>query len=545
MRKSFLAICFSMLLGGCGSGDSGGGAPPANTGLTDPNPFNLSNQDAMRFLRQATFGADADDMDELKSLGYEAWIDSQRTLNPSLQLPYMNSLAAPENNFEGQTNRIDAWFQNVLTKDDQLRQRVAFAFSEIMVVSQNSALFNTPRGLASYYDMLSRNALGNFRELIEEVTLHPAMGVYLSMLGNEKPDVDRNIRPDENYARESMQLFTIGLIELNLDGSPRLNSLGEEIPTYDQSIIEEFAHVYTGWVTGGSLGFYNRSNNYTIPMKAFPEFHDTGEKRLLNGLVLEAGQTPEEDLEAALDNVFNHDNVAPFISRQLIQRLVSANPSPDYIRRVASTFNDDGSGVRGNLFAVVKAILLDEEARVIQSGEYSGKLVEPIIRLTEVWRAYDASATNGRYIFPVPEVWFAQAPLRAPSVFNFFSPGYAPAGEIKNLGLVSPEMGITNETTTASTNNYLAWSIYLRNSSSEDLEPQSIFIDIESELPFAGNADELVSRVAARLTGGSISDALREQAVSMVELFPQGSEAFRVAEAINTIAASPEYATLQ
>ncbi len=548
MRHVISVLLVTLLVSSCGGGGGGSTVPPSPGGTApppDPNPFSISDAEAVRFLRQATFGPTADSITRLKQTGYEGWIDEQILLPPSLELPYMDSQPEPEEFFELHTTRMDAWFQHAVTGSDQLRQRMAFALSEIMVISQLSVLARTPRGLADYYDVLIRHAFGNYRELMEKVTLHPAMGVYLSMLGNEKPDPERNIRPDENYARELMQLFTIGLVELNPDGSPRLDAGGNEIPTYDQGIIEGFAHVYTGWTFGGSSSFHSPSFLFTIPMQSFPEFHDTGEKRLLNGVVLPTGQSPEKDLADALDNIFFHDNVPPFVSLRLIQRLVTANPSPDYIERVAGVFRDDGTGQRGNLGAVVKAILLDDEARQPASDDTAGKLVEPIIRLTGLWRAFDAKARNGRFLFAAPEFFFSQAPLRAPSVFNFFTPFYSPPGELRSLGLVSPEMQITNETSTANVNNYLAVSTFLRNSSSPDLEDSEVFIDIESELELAADPGALVDRVADRLLAGRISSALHDEAAGMVGLIPEDEPAFRVAEAIHAIVTSPEYAYLR
>lgn len=520
-----------------GGGNSGGGtndAPP-------PAPL-MSTAAAHRFLRQATFGPTTADVQHLQSTGYEAWIDEQLALPVSQQLPYMDSLPDPENSVEGQQNRMDAWFQNVLHGPDQLRQRVAFALSEIMVVSDQGVLFNSPNGLAYYYDQLSRGAFTNYRDLMGVVTLTPAMGVYLSMLGNEKPDPARNIRPDENYARELMQLFTIGLVRLNPDGTVQLDTDGQPIPTYDQTVIEGFAHVYTGWTFGGSAGFYQPSFIFRRPMVPFEDFHDTGEKLLLGGVALPAGQSARQDLQDALDNIFAHENVAPFVSRRLIQRLVSANPSPGYVGRVASVFEDDGSGTRGNLGAVVKAILLDPEAREITDADTGGKLTEPLLRLTALWRAFHARAANGRYLFANPQSFFGQAPLRSHSVFNFFSPDYAPAGEIKDLGLVSPEMQITNETTSSSVNNYLAVATFLQHSEVPNLQEAQIYIVIDEEMAIASDAEALVDDIAVKLLGGDISDNLRAETLAMVNKWelPSG----RVVEAIHSIVTSPEFAVL-
>lgn len=534
-----------LLLTSCGGGgSSGSGTPPppggGGGGSTDPV---ISVAEAHRFLRQASFGPTPTEVANVRDIGFEAWIDQQLLEQASLQLPYMDDLPEPENSREGQTNRLDAWFQNVLNGEDQLRQRVAFALSEIMVISDQGNLFNFPNGMADYYDKLALNAFANYPDLLKTVTLTPAMGRYLSMLGNQKPDKTLNIRPDENYAREVMQLFSIGLVMLNNDGSIILAQNDQPIPTYDQDVIEAFAHVFTGWTFYGSETFNQPSYIFRRPMIAFQEYHDEGEKFLLNDVILPAGQSAEDDLDAALENISNHANVPPFISRQLIQRLVTANPSPDYIERVSEVFIDDGSGTRGNLGAVVKTILLDPEARAEPTSDTSGKLTEPLLRLTSIWRAFNASAENDRYLFAYPEYSFSQAPLRADSVFNFFRPEFAPTGEIGKLGLVSPEMQITNETTSVLVNNYLALAIFLQHSAVAEKEVDTIYIDIEPELAIANQPEDLVDHVAEKLLGGNLSDELRAETLAMMQRWD--SLEGKVVEAIYMIAASPEFATLQ
>jgi uncharacterized protein (DUF1800 family) len=577
MRIGFL-FCLLALLSACGGGgaQSSSAAPstaapstaapstnPAPTTSTNPStppatqtppstesppptptPAAISVSDAHRFLRQSTMGIDQDDIAALQTTGFEQWIEDQTQLPASNQLDYLNSLPEPPNNFQGQANRLDAWFRHAVQGDDQLRQRVAFALSELMVVSDASVLFNTPEGLADYYDTLANHAFGNFRDLMQAVTLHPAMGVYLSMLGNEKPDTSKNIRPDENYARELMQLFTLGLVEINMDGSTITDNNGEPVPTYTQAIIEGFAHVYTGWTFGGSTRFTRPSRDYTVPMEAFTDCHDMNEKQLLKGVVLPAGQSPEQDLTQALDNVFNHPNVSPFVSRHLIQKLVTANPSPAYINRVALVFSDDGNGQRGNLKAVVEAILLDTEARTAATDN-GGKLVEPILRLVQLWRAYNASAANGKFFFPQPEKFFAQAPLRSPSVFNFFSPNYSPSGELSDQGLVSPEMQITNETTIASTHNYLASAVFLQNSETLNLRDDVVAIDIASDIALASDTEALITSVSTRLLGRPPTESLRVQIDSMLAQIPANELTFRTAEVIHAIATSTEFAQQQ
>ena len=463
----------------------------------------------------------------------------------SLQLPHMLSLPPPQ--FMGQlhTDRVDIWFRNALWGDDQLRQRVAFALSEIMVVSQLGALQGRPFAVADYYDMLAENAFGNYRDLIEKVTLHPAMGVYLSMLGNEKPNPALNIRPDENYARELMQLFSIGLVQLNIDGTVALDGNNQPIPTYDQEIIEGFAHVFTGWTWRGSPSFGSGrvpvSSQY-FPMEHWPDFHDTGEKMLLNGTVLPSGQTGEQDLAGALDNIFNHANVGPFVAIRLIQRLTTSNPSPGYVRRVAEVFNNNGAGVRGDLGAVVKAILLDPEESPSMAMEIDGKLKEPLLRLTQLFKAYNASSTSGRYPLVGSYILFGQGPLQSPSVFNFFSPFFAPPGEIRNSNLVAPELEIATEYLSTQYTNYMFFQAFGLNHTNENLDEDDIFINFQEEMDAAADINALINMVAGKLLGGEISDTLRTEIAGMLERIPETDTAIRAAEVIYFVTTSPEYA---
>jgi uncharacterized protein (DUF1800 family) len=421
---------------------------------------------------------------------------------------------------------------------------VAFALSEIMVVSQLGALQARPFAVADYYDVLARNAFGNYRDLIEEVTLHPAMGVYLSMLGNRAPNPALNIRPDENYARELMQLFSIGLVELNIDGTERLDGNNQPIPTYDQEIIEGFAHVFTGWTWAGSPSFGSGrvpvASQYT-PMELWPAFHDTGTKQLLT-VQLPAGQTGEQDLADALDDIFNHPNVGPFIAIRLIQRLTTSNPSPGYVRRVAQVFNNNGSGVRGDLGAVVRAILLDPEARPDMPMEIDGKLKEPLLRLTQLLKAYNATSASGRYPLGAAYVIFGQGPLQSPSVFNFFSPFYAPPGEIRNSSLVAPELEIATEYQNTFFTNYMFYQAFGLNHTNQNLEPDDIYINFQEEMDVAADIDTLIDLVDGKLLGGGMSDTLRSEIAGMLARIPETDVAIRAAETIYFVTTSPEYA---
>ena len=544
IRTRTVSLLASIVLGMAGCGGGGSGGDSGSSGPPPPQP--ISKVEAFQFLNQATFGATEAEATDVIAMRYEQWIDDQMRKPASLQLPHMLSLPPPQ--FMGQLHRdrVDIWFRNSLWGEDQLRQRVAFALSEIMVVSQLGALQARPFAVADYYDVLAENAFGNYRDLIEQVTLHPAMGVYLSMLGNRAPNPALNIRPDENYARELMQLFSIGLVELNLDGSERLDPVSNQpIPTYDQAIIEGFAHVFTGWTWAGSPRFGSGrvpvSSQY-FPMEHWPDYHDTGPKALLGGVTLPAGQTGEQDLGEALDNIFNHPNVGPFMAIRLIQRLTASNPSPGYVRRVAQVFNNNGAGVRGDLSAVVRAILLDPEARPAMPMEIDGKLKEPLLRLTQLFRAYNATSQSGRYPLVASYIIFGQGPLQSPSVFNFFSPFYAPPGEIRDSSLVAPELEIATEYQNTFITNYMFYQAFGLNHTNQDLEEDDIYIVFQEEMDIAADIDGLIDMVAGKLLGGDISGPLRTEIAGMLARVPEADAALRAAETIYFITTSPEYA---
>ena len=372
------------------------------------------------------------------------------------------------------TDAHNAWWYSTV-QQDQLRQRVAFALSQIFVVSTNGDVSHFPKGIASYYDMLARNAFGNFRQLLEDVTLHPMMGVYLTHIGNHKERFDSTGKltqaPDENYAREVMQLFTIGLEQLNLDGTPKKDAQGRPIPTYSNNDVIGLARVFTGlsW-NGGQLTHEcfvragncaaNTNARETRPMVAYDQYHSTLEKSFLGTTIPEGQSSTMADLKLALDTLFNHPNVGPFIGRQLIQRLVTSNPSPAYVRRVASAFNNNGQGVRGDMKAVIRAVLLDEEARGAHARKQPsfGRIREPVLRFTHLMRAFEASSRSGYWTMGPTNApsELNQTAMRAPSVFNFYRPGYSPAGTpIARAGLVAPEMQILNESSVAGYADYL------------------------------------------------------------------------------------------
>lgn len=550
ISKLLLLLITAMSLVACGGGSDESAVPPpvvvTPPPVVAPPPVVVpppTKAEASRFLQQSTFGATLEDIDAVVDRGFEGWIDWQLSLPVTTHLSYYDQVSIADDNQWAQ--HINAWWMRSLTANDQLRQRVAFALSEIMVISQYG-VDGDMRALSNYYDVLLRNAFGNYRTLIEDVTLNPLMGEYLSMLRNEKPDLERNIRPDENYARELMQLFSIGLVELENNGEFKLDAQGNTIPTYNQDVIEGFAHVFTGWTWGNAERFYWWSPDRDLlgPMKAFAEFHDEGEKQILGGVVIPAGQTPEKDLQDALDNIFQHANVGPFISKQLIQKLITSNPSPQYVSRVAAVFNNNGFGERGDLGAVVKAILLDEEALngVTSSDKVFGKVKEPLIRLTALWRAFDASSESGIYDFRWVDNDFAQGPLRSPSVFNFFSPSYSPQGEFQANAWVAPEMQIHSEGTLAKMTNHLHWrSISMNNFANETPGSYDILIDITQERDLASSHEDLLEHLDLLLMAGEMSAGLRQATLDFMATYNEDQPERKAADAIGLIITSPEF----
>ncbi|HEU5080219.1 MAG TPA: DUF1800 family protein [Opitutaceae bacterium] len=498
-------------------------APPAPPNLPATTP---TAAEASRFLAQATFGPTKASIDDVIAKGYAAWIDEQITLPASShRVATKMDFDAFNTNEEvkkpnGQ-NRQAAWWNIAVTGKDQLRQRVAFAFSELFVISdENGKVKNWQEGAANYYDLLAKDGLGNFRTLLEDVTLSPMMGVYLSHVRNSKATA--TTEPDENYAREVMQLFTVGLNQLQPDGTLKLDASGAAIPTYDQKTVSETARVFTGWQFNTPKP--NRNNfrggggeleDYIEPMTLNPLFHDDGPKTIIGGLTLPAAQGGAKDLKDTLDALFNHPNTPPFVARHLIQRLVTSNPSPGYIYRVAQVFADNGSGVRGDLAAVVKAVLLDYEARSPQvaASQTFGKLKEPLLRVTALLRAFNGAAGNGRYNIFNAESTLAQAPLRSPTVFNFFEPNYVVPGPLAQAGLYAPERQILTDTTAISIANTLFTYI--------NAKPDDTTISLDySGLPSPKSPSELVDQLNILLCAGSMPAATQERIVSALKAMP-------------------------
>ena len=525
--------------------------------------------EAARFLTQATFGPAPDEIAYLRGLngGYAAWIDEQLAAPASHLVPYLDyiaSLGEPVYN----NARLEIWWQNALLAPDQLRQRVAFALSQIFVVSEASDVIHSPYATGHYYDTLIEHAFGNYRDLLEAVTLAPAMGDYLSMRGNRPPDASGTIRPDENYAREILQLFSIGLVLLNPDGTPVMQG-GAPVPSYSQFNVKTFAHIFTGWNYGNDPVMNNCTDfewcyvgypfpvAWALPMQSFPAFHhtepdgDPDNDVLLGDVPRPTGGTPESNLAFALDNIANHPNVGPFISRRLIQNLVTSNPSPAYIARMTAVFNDNGSGVRGDLGAVVRAILLDEEARAGHRRWPAtfGKVREPLLRQSHLWRAFSAVSMNNRYSDWNPEFDFGQAPHRSRSVFNFFQPDYQAPGEVAGAGLFSPELQMVNETLITQTANrfwHQSERLHVGSPWAEWADQWTILLDFEPYYPQAANSETLIDTLNVLLMNGQMSSHMRSVLITHLDNIPwmgyqDAGGRNRTWGAVHLIMTSPEY----
>ena len=521
---------------------------------TASSPPNVKS--AARFLLQAAYGPDLaaanglpPNLNEVTSLGFEGWIDDQFTRPVGYIQPWVDWAVPVASGFElyGNLKEFSWWGRAMgspkLRPDspntqlpDPLRQRVAFALSEILVASDRpEALAVEQSGMANYYDLMIKHAFGNYRDLLYDVATHPVMGIYLSHLGNQKQVPGSNIFPDENFAREIMQLFTIGLWELHPDGTRVIGTNGQPIATYDNSHITELARVFTGMAFGNNTDFNLWPRDFTVPMKCWDDYHDCNAKTLLGGLPLPA-RTPSPgsngvaglaDVNAAVSNLFAHPNVGPFIGTRLIQRLVTSNPSTGYVARVSTAFANNGSGGRGDLKAVVKAILLDPEARepAMMNQPTWGKLREPLLRVVNYARAFNAASTSGYYALDQFTLDHGQDPMNAPSVFNFFLPAHSPPGPITQLGLVAPEFQIINASTAITGPNYF-WddailgglhtqgvgnaAYAVRPNITNELAMIVPAAQINQDVPSgpAADPDALIRRLDLALTGGTLSPGL-------------------------------------
>ncbi|MEM9562013.1 MAG: DUF1800 family protein [Actinomycetota bacterium] len=472
----------------------------------------LSRAEAVRFLQRTTFGPTPEEASELGRIGIDAWLDRQLATQPD-----RTHLARRIDN--GST--LPSIWQTYLSATDQLRKRFAYALSQIFVASE--IVVGNER-IADFADVLEANCFGTYRNLLERITRSQAMGQYLTYERNQRADEYRGTVPDENYAREIMQLFSIGLWELNADGTRRLDSGGNPIPTYDTDDIIGLARVFTGFEMP-----YGPLTVFAKPMRTdggfTREWHEKGEKRFLGATIAaDPNRTLDQSVDLALDVIAAHPNVGPFLGRQLIQRLVTSNPTPAYVARVSAVFDDDGGGTRGNLAAVLRAIVTDPEATEPDPPATAGKIREPVLRFTAIARALRVSCTAEPWpLFSLADraTAIGQQPYEATSVFNFYRPGYVPPRTaIGDAGLVAPELQITDETTT------IGWINFLQGFLMQP--PQSgnarIELDIGDLLALApdltvtrAQAEAIVDEVAARLCPFGLDRRARDRIVEAVE----------------------------
>jgi len=554
------ALCGVLMLAGIFAGGRAAVSPDATLS---------ADEQAARFLVQATFGPTSDSIAELRQTGYNyaAWIDAQAGKPQTKATDILAAArAAGSLTTSDKNHNRRARTQVMLTGQDQLRQRVAYALSQIIVISDaDSNVANASDGSSAWWDLLARNALGNFKTLMVDVTRSPMMGRYLSHYKNRKANTASGTRPDENYAREVMQLFTIGLYQLNANGTYITDGTGRPLETYTNDNITEFARVFTGFTdestnnTGTGTGrtdFPTATADYISPMRMWELQHDTGTKTLLSYAGarkpnLPANQSGLTDVSDALDNLIEHPSCAPFISRLLIQRLVSSNPSDAYVGRVAAVFANNGAGVRGDLLAVVKAILLDSEARNLSmlTDTEHGKLQEPFLRITQLLRAGRFTISAGTTVIPYDlgafsETSMGQFPLGAPSVFNFYSPDYEPPGVIQNARLVGPEFQILNAVTAIAFPNAVYTLIYSGTG--------NMRLDLSAQETLAATPGALIDNLDLLLTRGTLSAENRTKILTAVNgitaaMVPSGStlNRERARLAYYLVALSPEFAVLQ
>ena len=568
----------------CGGGSSGGGGGGPITGggggggTPTPTPSTVlkpqTDQQAARFILQASLSASPGEIAAVRDQGYERWLNNRMATGNNrsgaafLQARGYEKVDANQYYNQQSTGDFMVWSQ-LLEGGNAVRKRAALALSEFFVVSLNT-ISMTWRGsaIAAYWDILNQHAFGNFRDLLEAVTLNPAMGVYLNTRGNRKADPASGRVPDENFGREIMQLFTIGLYELNEDGSVRVDGSGQPIETYDNDDVTGIAKAFTGYdfdFTG--IGFTrDAGGTWDVPDAAYAylpmtadtnkwrqtwlagrDFHSDEEKSFL-GTTIPAGTGAAETLKQTLDTLFNHPNVGPFFGKQMIQRLVTSNPSPAYVRRVAAVFANNGSGVRGDLSAVFKAILLDDEALSqdnLTSAQF-GKIREPMLRFIQWGRTFGATSASGDWELrnlADPSSRLGQSPLRPPSVFNFFRPGYVPQNsETASAGLVAPEMQITNETSVAGYVNFIErfinGQIWLAN---------DVKASYANQLPVAHDTQALIDQLDLLLTAGQLGDDTRSTIAGALDASPvtqgdsQDAKLARIHAAVFLVMISNDY----
>ena len=536
----------ALSLTACGGGSSSAGSTPTVPPATGSSPAPTRAQSA-RFLAQASLFSTSAEIAQVQSLGYSGWLDAQMGLQPSsTHVAWLRSKGFDNVTYKNSVVGADQMmWRKLLSSPDPLRQRVTLALSEIIVVSV-AGIANTAFrqfAAAAFMDILEANAFGSYRTLLEQVSTSVAMGGYLTFKGNRKANVSTGSLPDENYAREVMQLFSIGLVQLNQDGSVKLATNGQPLESYAQEDVSQMARVFTGWDTNATVGTVDDPNRIVIPMVQYATRHELGTKSFL-GTVIPANTDGVNSLRIALDTLVAHPNMGPFVGRQLIQRLVTSQPSTAYVSRVAGVFNNNGSGVKGDLRAVIRAVLLDPDARSDSAltDPTFGKLREPIIRFvqwartfgvtdaTDLWRIGDLTDPAGK---------LGQSPLRSPSVFNFFRPGYVPPNSPIGQRTV-PEFQITTESSVAGYINFMQGVI---GNGIVGLVP-----DYATIRPLVSDSAALLAELNVILTGGQLSAATLaslKTALDTVNVATTQGSNNRLYAAVLLVLASPEYITLK
>jgi len=506
--------------------------------------------DAIRLLEQSTFGPNDILLAHVQSIGTQAFLNEQFAAQPSQYPAFEYVPAGAQATFcatdpDPQCARDyyslfllqNGFFQNALSANDQLRQRVAFALSQILVTSGTD--INLAYGMAKYQQIFLDNAFGNYEDILTKVTLSSVMGDYLNMVNNDKPA--NGISPNENYAREIMQLFSIGVSELNQDGTLILDAGGAPIPTYDQGdAIEGFAHVFTGWtypVLPGVPARKHNPKNFLGDMVPVDSNHDKGAKTLLNGVTLPGGQSIQSDLTNAIHNIFMHPNVGPFIGKQLVQKLVTGDPTPQYVSRVAAVFNNNGQGVRGDMKAVINAILTDPEARgAIKLDPGYGKLREPVLFMAAAARALN-TASDGVY-FQQQSTQLGQRLFYPASVFNYYPPTYVLPGTVA----LAPEFAIQNSSTAINRYNF-ANTLSFGTIAPLATLPGAIGTrpDWTALSALAGNPNALLDKLNVLLLHGTMPAAMRASIVPAINAIAASDLLTRAKTAFYLVVTSPQY----
>ncbi len=581
IKKIFVLVCI-MFVGACSLETNDGFdeivedlevVPPAPGTSTPPPPsapvaksstFIETKEQSAAFLMRATFGGKPQEIENLTQTNAADWIAAEfQKPAPEYLAPVVEQLRSEENVQTGAAQHI-VW-DNMITSDDQLRQRMIFALSQILATSDRSDGLR-PHMLAHYIQMISDNAFGNYRDLLEDITYSPQTAHYLTYFANSKGDPETGRMPDENYAREILQLFTIGLTELNMDGTQKLNAEGNPIEVYTNEDIMGLAKVFTGFAYKGrryTPSFRDRDSEYS-KLVIWDDYHSQREKTFL-GLTIAANTPGEESVDRALDHIFNHPNVAPFISRQLIQRFTASHPSPEYVERVATAFETGrfvspdgqifGDGRRGDLKATISAILLEPSLfeENLEQAEFAGKIREPVLRFTHWARAFEVqnvSAKNDIYMRDTSENAsnsLGQHPFRAPSVFNNYRPGFiAPGTEAGQAKMTSPEFQLVNENTTVTYANFMTNFVFDRTYSR--IEGDDTFhAPYAREVLLAHDSFALMDHLSDLMTAGRMSEERKGEIAEIIHFMNLRDEKIdedrmkRVKTAILLTTLSPDY----